>query len=172
MTTVIDVRFDADALRAGNAGDERLPYADISGLLRATLRKEETTTREEKERKFRPGMALATGGLVISKTTTRQVVTHTSSREQVLYLFRQSGGTPWIVREQRTRYAGLGVDLSPTSLENFRTATARLRERAPSALYDERLLGSRPVRGLPDATAATNLLAYIIVADWSRTQSR
>ncbi len=168
MTPVVDVGFDADALRAGNPQGSRLPYADILALLRATHRATETSAREEKERKFRPGMALATGGLILSKTTTRQVVTHTDTREQVLYLFPRSGGTPWILREHSARYAGLGPDLAPSSVENFRTTLARLRERAPSAVYDERLVGARSVRGIADGAAATDLLAFLIARDSSR----
>jgi hypothetical protein len=169
MTTILDVRFEPDALRAGNRQDERLAYADILALLRATLRSQETGKREEKERKFRPGMAIATGGLVLSKTTKREVVTHTETREQVLYLFSRSGGTPWILRERTARYAGLGSDLAPSALENFRTTVQRLRQRAPGAVYDERLLNPRPVRGIADGVAATDLLAHLIVADLRQT---
>lgn len=165
LTKMVDLRFEADALRSGTARDERLPYADIFALLRATQRTEEESTREEKERKFRPAMALATGGLVLSKTKTRQVVTHIESREQVLYLFPRADGTPWILREYTARYAGLGSELAPSSLENFKTTISWLRKRAPKAVYDERLLGGRSVRGIADGTAATDLLAHLIVAD-------
>ncbi len=161
MQAVVDLRFDAHALSSGAAA---LPYADIVALLKATQRTEETAVREEKERKFRPGMALATGGLVLSKTTKRQVVTHTESREQVLYVFTQSG-TPWILRERSARYAGLGAALSPSSLENFRTTVAQLRQRAPHAAYDERLQSPRTIRGIADGSAATDLLAHLIVSD-------
>jgi hypothetical protein len=169
MTVIVDVSFDPDALRAGNRQAERLPYDDILALLAATHRTEETGTREEKERKFRPGMALATGGLVLSKTTKRQVVTHTQNREQVLYLFPKSGRTPWLLRERTARYAGLGPELAPSSWENFRTTRERLRERAPGARYDERLLALRSVRGIPDGVEATDLLAHLIVADLRQT---
>jgi len=91
-------------------------------------------------------MAIATGGLIMSKKTTREVTTKTETREQVLYLFRKSGGAPWILRERAARYMGLGADLRPTSLENFGTTIRRLRELAPLAFYDERLMSGRPVR--------------------------
>jgi hypothetical protein len=161
MQGIVDLRFDAHALSSGAAA---LPYADIVALLKATQRTEETTVREEKERKFRPGMALATGGLVLSKTTQREVVTHTESRQQVLYLFTRSGA-PWILRERSARYAGLGAALAPSSLENFRTTTAELRQRAPQAVYDERLQTPRTIRGIADGSAATDLLAHLIVSD-------
>lgn len=171
MTSIIDVRFEPDALRAGAVRDERLAYEDVFALLRATHKSEETGMREEKERKFRPGMALATGGLVLSKTTKRQVVTHTEHREQVLYIFKKGGGAPWILRERAARYAGLGADLSPTSLENFKTTLRLLRERAPHAAYDERLLSPRSVRGITDGTAATDLLVHLITTDLASTSA-
>jgi hypothetical protein len=163
MRAVVDVRFDADELR-GDARGEGLPYRDIFALLRGSHRSQETSVREEKERKFRPGMAIATGGLVNSKTTTQKVVTRTETREQVLYLFTRSG-PPWILREHGARYAGLGAALSPTSLENFKTTLAGLRQRAPSALYDERLMAARAIRGIADGAAATDLLAHLIVSE-------
>jgi hypothetical protein len=164
MTSILDVAFDPNELRAGNARDDRLPYADVVALVRATQRSEQTLVREEKERKLRPGMAIATGGLVLSKTTTRQVVTHTDAREQVLYVFTR-GGAPWILREQAARYAGLGAELAPSSLVNFETALRKLRERAPGAVYDARLMNARSVRGIADGAAATDLLANLIVLD-------
>jgi hypothetical protein len=161
MQGIVDLRFDTQALRSGAAA---LPYADIVALLKATHRTEETGVSEEKERKFRPGMALATGGLVLSKTIKRQVVTRTESREQVLYVFTRSGD-PWILRERSARYAGLGAALAPTSLENFRTTLDQLRQRAPHAVYDERLQSPRTIRGIADGSAATDLLAHLIVTD-------
>ena len=161
MQGILDIRFDAAALRSGEAS---LPYADIVALFKATQRTEETGVREEKERKFRPAMALATGGLVLSKTTKRQVVTHTESREQVLYVFTRSGD-PWILRERSARYAGLGAALAPTSLENFRTSLEQLRQRAPHAAYDERLQSPRTIRGIADGSAATDLFAHLMLTD-------
>jgi hypothetical protein len=164
MRAVVDVRFDTDEFR-GDANGDGLPYQDIFALLRALHRSQQTSVREEKERKFRPAMAIATGGLVHSKTTSQKVVTRTETREQVLYLFTRSGDTPWILREHGARYSGLGAALSPTSLENFKTTLEGLRQRAPSALYDERLMAARAIRGIADGAAATDLLAHLIVRD-------
>ena len=45
--------------------------------------------------------------------------------------------------EQRTNYRFLGAAIQPSSLANFLAVVKRVRERAPRARYDERLL--RPV---------------------------
>ena len=77
---------------------------------------------------------------MLTKTVKKEKKAITSEREQVLYLFRTSGQTPWILRERATAYAGLGADAGPSSFQNFLTTVTRLRERAPQAVYDERLL--------------------------------
>jgi hypothetical protein len=152
--------------QTGVVADERaaaeLPYPDIGALVRTVHRATTTTTEQVKERKLRPVMAIATGGLVTSKKTTREVTRHEEQREQVLYLFRRSGEAPWILREHGAIYSGLGSDVAPAAFENFRTTIRLLRERAPSAAYDERLTTARTVRGVADGSDATDLLAYLI----------
>jgi hypothetical protein len=164
MTALSDFELGAEGLVASRGAGDRLAYDDISVLLRATHRTAKTSTSEVKERKLRPGMAIATGGLIMSKTTRREVVTQTVEHEQVLYLFRQSGPA-WILRERGARYVGLGAELRPTSLENFVTTTRKLRERAPGARYDERLMHPRPIRGVADGIDATDILAHLIAKD-------
>jgi len=99
---------------------------------------------------------------VMSKTTKRDVVTRTERREQVLYIFRRSGSPPWLLEERSARYVALGEALRPTSLENFSSAIARLREHAPGATYDERLMTSRPIRGVAAGAEATDILAHLL----------
>ena len=164
MTVLRDFRFEPDALIADAAGDERVPYDDVLALLRASHRTTTTKTEDVKERKFRPGMAIATGGLVLSKTTTREVTSRSEARQQVLYLFRRSGSAPMILRERTARYGGLGADLRPTSLENFATTLKRLRERAPGAFFDERLMSGRPIRGVVEGIPAIDILAHLLAA--------
>jgi hypothetical protein len=131
-----------------------------------------TSTSKVTERKLRPGMAIVTGGLVMSKKSTREVTTRTDTREQVLYLFRRSGAAPWILRERSARYACLGNDLRPTSLENFATTIRLLRACAPLAIFDERLMANRPIRGVADGVEATDLLAHLLAIDLAETPAR
>ena len=71
MTALRDFRFEPGELVSSAEGSERLPLSDVVGLFRATHRVSHVSTHEVKERKLRPGMALATGGLIMTKTTTR-----------------------------------------------------------------------------------------------------
>jgi len=127
------------------AEGERLPHGEILALIRAMHRTRTETRAEVKTKKFSPGRALVTGGLLVSKTVSREETSITEESQQVLYIFRADGGTPWLLRERGTQYAALGGALSPSSAQNFLTAIARLRERAPQAVYDERLMATRKV---------------------------
>jgi hypothetical protein len=167
MTALKDFRFDGQELLATGVATDGLPFSDILGLLRASHRTTIVTKSELKERKLRPGMAIATGGMVLTKTTTREVTSRTDEREQVLYLFRRSGAAPWILRERSGRYAGLGKEVGRTTLENFATTIRRLRELSPGAFYDERLVQARAVRGIADGVDTTDLLAHVLAMDVS-----
>jgi hypothetical protein len=167
MTSLRDFQLHADGLVASTASPEFMAYAELLALVRATHRTTTTSTEEVKERKLRPGMAIATGGLILSKKTTREVTTKTETREQVLYLFRRDRAAPWILRERDARYMGLGADLRPTSLENFATMIRRLRELAPLAYYDERLMSGRPIRGVAEGIDATDILATLLANDFA-----
>lgn len=132
-------RFEisGDALVSGEA---RLQLADIAALVRARHRHHTATTATVKEKKFNATRALLTGGLVTRKTEKREVTTRTEDTEQVLYMYRASGDTPWLLREHATNYAGLGPALAATAAQNFTTAVEQLRARAPHAAFDDRLV--------------------------------
>ena len=172
MTAPVSFTFTATGFTSDERGSEVLPFEDLGALLRATHREATETTEEIKERKLRPVMAVATGGLVMSKNTTREVVNRTETREQVLYLFRRSGAPPWLLRERGTRYGGLGKDLAPTSFANFQTTIKRLRGHAPTAVYDERLMNSRSIRGVAEGRDATDLLAHLLAAHLMKADNR
>jgi hypothetical protein len=168
MTSLRDFRLAEDGLVPRAGSSDRLGYNDIAVLLRATHRTTAESVEQVKERKLRPVMAIATGGLVMSKTTTREVVTRTEDREQVLYVFRRSGASPWLLRERSAHYGGLGAALRPTSRENFSSTVTRLRESAPGAAYDERLVNSRPIRGVATGVEATDILAHLLARHLAR----
>jgi hypothetical protein len=162
MTLLRDFKFRNDDLLAQEGSDRRLCYGDIAVLLRATHRTSSETTEQVKERKLRPVMAIATGGLVLSKTTTRTVTTSTANSEQVLYIFPRDATKPWLLKERSAQYGGLGEQRSVTSFENFNTTIRELRKRCPGAAYDERLKTSRPVRGVAEGTEATDIYAHLL----------
>ena len=82
------------------AGDRSLPYGDILCLLRAIHRGRVATETRSTERRFDVGKSLLSGGLANTKTVTKTASEATESREPVLYVFRRSGETPWLLRER------------------------------------------------------------------------
>jgi len=135
--------FEPDALVAPDVPGARLPYGDILGIFRASHQTRTETRAEGTTKQFSAGRALLTGGLVLTKSVSRDEKSVTQEREQICYLFRAGGDTPWLLRERGTQYAGLGAEVGPSSAQNFVTTMARLRKLAPGAVYDERLMNPR-----------------------------
>jgi hypothetical protein len=147
MVSMRRFRLDEAGVQASDRpeGDPnaRLPYDDVLALLPASHRTRVEKTTEVKDKRFDMTRAIMTSGIVLRKTTTRDVVQRSELRERVLYVFRRSGATPWILHEAGTNYAALGAHLRPSQYENFLTALGILRERAAKATYDDRLTSRR-----------------------------
>ena len=143
--------FEPDALVALDVEGARLPYGDILGIFRASHLMRAETRVESKSKEFSVGLAVLTGGLVLTKSVSREAKSVTQEREQLCYLFRAGGDTPWLLRERGTQYAGLGAAAGPSSAQNFVATMTRLRQLSPGAVYDERLMNprnapTRPIR--------------------------
>lgn len=168
MTELRAFQMDGAGLRPDTGSKARLRYDEIGALLRAVHRSTTETTEKVTERKFRPGMAALTGGLVMTKKVSREVTTRATNHEQVLYVFPRNGAAPWILRERGAHYGNLGPDMRPSSIENFQTFIRILRDRAPLAAYDDRLMNGRPIRGVADGADAVDLLAHLLAAHLCR----
>jgi hypothetical protein len=138
MVTMKRFRMDPDGYRTEEAPNELLPYGDVLAIVRATHRQSSSSRTVVKERSFSAGRALLSGGLVMTKTTTRETKQSTDEREHVVYLFRRSGERPWIMRQDEAKYNALGAQMQPTNALNFPLAVTRLRENSPTALFDTR----------------------------------
>ena len=141
MIAVSDFHFDPDAMSAGHGRE--LPYADISSILRAIRTQHASATKVVKERKFAPGAAIASGGLILTKKTSREVTTRSETREHVIYLMRKSGAPPWVVSEHRSSFEGLAERMALSVTENLGRFVDAVRERAVDALYDDSLMRFR-----------------------------
>jgi hypothetical protein len=144
--------FDTDMLVMDEPVRAQLPSEDILALIRAVHRSRTETRSEVTSKSFSVGRALMTGGLMTSKTVKREQHSTSGESQPVLYIFRVSDETPWILRERGTNYSGLGAELAPSSLQNFLATTRALRALAPRAAYDERLLSVRTPEAAPRKT--------------------
>ena len=145
MVHVRSLSFEADALVVTTPGGPaaRLEWGDAVAFVRAVHRSRSESVEKNTSQKFDLGRAAMSGGMMVTKKVTTTTKLAAEEREPVLYVFRQSGA-PLLFQQSRTRYEGLGADLKPSQLENFATLVRILRERAPRAAYDERLLAPRP----------------------------
>jgi hypothetical protein len=164
MTALRDFELGPNQLVVDRASRLACGYDELRLMVRAVHRSSHQSVEQVKERQLRPVMAVATGGLIMSKKVTKEVTTTTSTREHVLYLFRSGQEHPWILRERVANYSTLGSAMGPASFENFTTTVARLRQFAPRAVYDERLINSRPIRGLGDGSDVVDIWAYLMAA--------
>jgi hypothetical protein len=144
-----------------SSGELVLPWSDVLCILRASQSRVVESTVKEKQTNFSVGRAVVSGGLVVSKTTSKDVTTKSTEKEQVLYLFRKSGATPWLLRETLTRYAALGPRVTHASMQNFLTTTQLVRERASHSVYDERLVTMRVTDQIALA-GGVDLLAHLL----------
>lgn len=165
MTTMNDFRLDADGVHVARGF---LPYGDALALLLAWH--DLAGVDPAGAGRDTPSPPPATDGTprVAARPRARTDNRPRSLRERVLYIFRRSGETPWIVRELHTNFSGLGPDRATTARENFERLSLRLREAAPLASYDERLLqrkvAERAMLGavLRTAAAGIDLMAHML----------
>lgn len=120
-------RLEPAAITLDDRPDTRLPYDDILALLPATHRRRTDSATQTRETKFSMGRAIMTSGLSVTKTVKTDTRTATEERDAVLYVFRRSGETPWILHEHGTTWRGMVEPLAPSESENFRQAVAALR---------------------------------------------
>lgn len=149
-------RLGPDAILLDDRPEERLPYDDILALLPAVHRRRVDTATQTRETKLSMGRAMMTGGMAFTKTVKTETHTAAEDRDPVLYLFRRSGQTPWILREQATSWTGMSTTLAPSQSENFRMAVAAVRQRAPDATFDDRLSTRRAAERMAMSGAAGN----------------
>lgn len=172
-------RFEADGfVGIGNGEERRLPFVDIFALIRAThaTRIENTVTNHSRKLSF--GRAALTGGLLMTNVRRTEGTHVTSEHEAVLYVFRVDAA-PWLLLSSQLRYDGLDKQMKRSKVENFEVLVRTLRELAPSAPFDVRLLAVRaPKNTLVTAGAkhlsvsssgSIDILAHVVASSLGRS---
>ena len=133
--------FETGGLRVEASGGESLRLApeDIGLIIRGTGIVSHEVSEKTKEKKFSAGLAIATQGLMTSKTVERTKVTTVQEREGFAHVYTAEGRVIEF-RETRIDYSSLGALKQPTRLLNFARTVTELSRFAPDSIYDERLL--------------------------------
>jgi len=123
-----------------------LPWGDLVAILRGLRASRSEVERTEKSRRFSLGRAVVTGGLSMSRTSKKTVHERTESAEQVIFVYARDGRAA-VLAEHQLDFSCLGAGMQPSSTANMVELARRLREKAPAAFHDERLLrlGRRPL---------------------------
>lgn len=123
-----------------------LAWPEVRTILRGLRASRAEVERTEKSRRFSVGTAVATGGLKLTRTSTKTVRSSEETTEQVILLYARDGRAATLA-EGQLEFTCLGAGMQPTSTGNMGELARRLREKARSAFYDERLLrlGRRPL---------------------------
>jgi hypothetical protein len=138
---VREFRLDDKELVLGSRDGESLAiaYSGIDLILRGTCIAVSSTTEAETKRKFSPGRAILSGGLIMSKTTKTVKNISTEEREGFFYLYSKNRPVA-VFLENDLLYDSLGPALQPSRMANFAYLLAELQQRQPDAIFDDRLL--------------------------------
>jgi hypothetical protein len=123
-----------------------LPWAEVGTVLRGTRAVRSETAITQKSKQFSLATAVITHGLKMSQTVEKTARTQEEETEQVILLHGR-GGQRIVLRERELDYSCLGAAKQPTRTANMMALARLLKERAPAAFHDERLLrlGRRPL---------------------------
>lgn len=139
-------------------------WTEVLAILRGARSSRLDVRRAEKSKRFSVGAAVMTGGLVMSRTATTTVRSSDETLEQVILLYARDGRAATLA-ETELDFSSLGTRMQPSSTANMVEIARLLRERAPGAYYDERLvrLGRRPLpflaRGESQSQTSTMTIA-------------
>ncbi|HET6439691.1 MAG TPA: hypothetical protein VFG59_16615 [Anaeromyxobacter sp.] len=128
---------------------ETLQFAwpEVLAVLRGVRAARTDVTRPERSKSFSLARAVLTGGMVLSRTSTKTVHSSSETTEQVILLYLRDGRAAATLAEHELEFSCLGPGMEPSSARNLTELARRLREHAKGAYYDERLLrlGRRPL---------------------------
>lgn len=130
--------------RSGDAME--VEWADVTAILRGLRASRTEVERSERSTTFSARSAVATGGLVMTRTSRKTVRSSEESIEQVILVYER-GGRAATLAERELDFSCLGAGMQASSTANMVALARQLRERAKGAFYDERLLrlGRRPL---------------------------
>jgi hypothetical protein len=123
-----------------------LAWDDVLAILRGASSVRTQSEHSEKTRGLALGKAMATGGLAMTSTKEKTVRASQEETSQLIYVLTRDGRGA-VLSEHGVDFSCLGPHMQPVRTANMGVLAKLLRERAPGAYFDERLLrlGRRPL---------------------------
>jgi hypothetical protein len=140
------------------------PAEAIALMQRGIRTSESSELIQQTERRFDPGRALLSGGLILTRKVEKTVRETETQKEAFLVIHRKEDHPDLVLQERRLNYACLAPHLQPATFGNFMAVLRRIQTLAPRAPLDDRL--SRPgfVANLPLMAADPIDLALYLVS--------
>lgn len=141
-----------------------VPYSSMSMLIRGVEIESQTTTVTTKKRKLSASRAIATGGLSTHKKVKQETTSHSERRGPYLLVYAPDKPT-LTLRENTLVFSNLGDAKQASRAANFGWLIDQLRDRAPGAIYDDRLMtraGQKRVLGALDVEIYTDLAVALV----------
>jgi hypothetical protein len=123
-----------------------LAWDEVLVILRGASSVRTQSEHSEKTRSLALGKALVTGGLAMTRTGEKTVRGSQEETSQVIFVLARDGRGA-VLSEHAVDFSCLGPHMQPVRTANMGVLAKLLRERAPGAYFDERLLrlGRRPL---------------------------
>jgi len=121
-------------------------WSDVLAIFRGLRASRSDVERTVKSKSFSAAAAVVTGGLKMTRSSTKTVHSRDETTEQVILVYARDGRATHLA-EHQLDFSSLGPGMHPSSTGNMVELAHRLREKAKDAFYDERLLrlGRRPL---------------------------
>ncbi len=123
--------------RAGPAVE--IAWPDVVAVLRGLRATRSEVERSEKSKGFSVATAVATGGLKMTRTSTRTTRSSAEATEQVVLVYARDVQTV-LLSEHQVDFSCLRDGMQPSSTGNMVELARRVREKAKAAFHDDKLL--------------------------------
>jgi hypothetical protein len=122
--------------RAGTSLE--LPWSSIRLVARGMRTHKTVKTEVKSEKRFDLGRAVATQGLMMTRTEKKETKTVVEDVVHFVLVFAPEGSIG--IFDDHAHFTSLGAQLQPTRIANINLTAALLKERAKNAVHDDRLL--------------------------------
>lgn len=155
---------DGASFTSRSGASVSMAWPDVVAVLRGLRAQRSETERSERSRSLSVGRAIATGGLSMTRDSTRTVRSSEESTEQVILVYSRSGPVACLA-ERTLDFSCLGPGMGPSSTANMVELGRLLRARTGAAFHDERLLrlGRRPLAFLARGQSSVRSAASTVV---------
>jgi hypothetical protein len=125
------------------------PFAAVRLIQRGARTHSSTEVEKTTTRKVDLGMAVLSGGLIMTKKVTQTTERTIHAKEPFLLVQREDANPDLMIYEHRMSYQCLGAEMGPGTLANLGLLTAKFKALCPQAPLDDRVGRPGFVAGLP-----------------------